>query len=132
MLTVICGCFFAGQSVGYRGIFLLFPVPGLLALHRRSSDRAVRRLAAQAITLTLFVLWQGTLTWNVNVLDAARGWLGAPVAWALWMALWSARELAWWLLAGILSGIILCFVVESPAANGLQRALGRRSSMKSS
>lgn len=129
--TVICGCFFAGQSVGYRGIFLLFPVPGLLALHRRSSDRAVRRLAAQAITLTLFVLWQGTLTWNVNVLDAARGWLGAPVAWALWMALWSARELAWWLLAGILSGIILCFVVGSPATDRLRRALERRSSIGS-
>lgn len=130
--VVICGCFFAGQSVGYRGIFLLFPVPGLLALHRRSGERAVRRRAAQASALLLFVLWQGILTWNANALDAVRVWLGAPVASALWMALWSARELAWWLLAGILSGIILCFIVESPAADGLRRALGRHSSMESS
>lgn len=130
--VVVCGCFFAGQNVGYRGIFLLFPVPGLFALHRRSSDRRARRLAAQACTLVLFVLWQGILTWNANALDAARMWLDAPFASALWIALWSARELAWWLLAGILSGIVLCFVVESPAFDGLRRAFERRSSMESS
>ncbi len=125
--VVVCGCFFAGQSVGYRGIFLLFPLPGLLALHRRSGERGVRRLAVQASALVLFILWQGTLTWNTNALDAVRAWLGPPIASALWTALWSARELAWWLLAGILSGIALCFAVESRTAAELRRLLRRRS-----
>jgi hypothetical protein len=35
--AVIAGCFFAGQSIGYRGIFLLLVIPGLLALSRSGS-----------------------------------------------------------------------------------------------
>ncbi len=130
--AVICGCFFTGQSVGYRGIFLLFIVPGLLALHRRAGTPSVRRLATQAIMLVLFVLWQGVLTWNTNVLDAVRPWIGVPLASAAWTALWSARELAWWLLAGILSAIILCFVVESSTVVGLWRPRARHSRVEPS
>lgn len=130
--AVICGCFFTGQSVGYRGIFLLLTVPGLLALHRRSSTRSVRRLAAQATMLVLFVLWQGVLTWNANVLDALRPWIGTTLASAVWTALWSARELAWWLLAGILSAIVLCFIVDSSAVVGLWRRGARHSRVERS
>jgi len=125
--AVICGCFFAGQSVGYRGIFLLLTVPGLLALRRRAAEDRVRRLATQATALVLFVMWQGALTWNADFLDALQRWLGAPVGSALWMALWSARELAWWLLAGILAGVVLTFAVESPAAIWVRRAIVRHS-----
>lgn len=130
--AVICGCFFTGQSVGYRGIFLLFTVPGLLALHRQSGTRSVRRLAAQATVLLLFVLWQSVLTWNTNVLDALRPWLGTPLASAAWTALWAARELAWWLLTGILAAIILCFVVESSTVVALWRRRARHSRVEPS
>lgn len=130
--AVICGCFFTGQSVGYRGVFLLFTVPGLLALRRGSAAPSARRMATQATVLVLFVLWQSVLTWNANALDALRPWMGVPFTSAAWTALWSARELAWWLLAGILSAIILCFIVESPAIAGLRRLRVRHSHIEPS
>src|SRR5262249_24149701 len=37
--ALVCGCFFAGQSVIYKGIFLLLALPGLLTLSDRFSLR---------------------------------------------------------------------------------------------
>lgn len=120
--AVIAGCFFAGQSVGYRGIFLVFTVPGLLALRRQAAEPGVRRLATQATALVLFVLWQGVLTWNGAFLGVLQQWAGVTVGSRVWLIFWAARELAWWVLAGILSGLVLCFVVESPAVAWMRHA----------
>jgi hypothetical protein len=53
--AVIAGCFFAGQSIGYSGIFLLLVIPGLLALSR-SGVRELRALClGSAIVIVLLM-----------------------------------------------------------------------------
>src|SRR5262249_41193046 len=42
--ALIVGCFFAGQSIGYRGIAFLFALPGFLALARKSRTVAQKRV----------------------------------------------------------------------------------------
>src|ERR1700732_2860442 len=37
--VLIVGCFFAGQNVGYRGIFLLLVLPGLLGVARNATHK---------------------------------------------------------------------------------------------
>lgn len=40
---LVAACFFAGQNVNYRGIFLLPVLSGLICLQRSATDRDVRR-----------------------------------------------------------------------------------------
>jgi hypothetical protein len=46
--AVIVGCFFAGQSIGYRGVFLLMVIPGLLGIARPPASRNMRALGTGA------------------------------------------------------------------------------------
>src|SRR5262249_43321397 len=61
--ALIGSCFFAGSSVGYRGIHLLFTLPGLLALARMSGDMRVREVAVQGCVLVVALTWAGFFTW---------------------------------------------------------------------
>lgn len=123
--AIICGCFFAGQNAGYRGIFLLLTVPGWLALWRQSTARRVQHFAKWACFLTLFLLWQGVLTWNENFLAALQVWFGPGLGSALWSGLWATRELAWWLAAGILASVVMCYAVECQTAAWLRQFVNR-------
>lgn len=117
--AVFVGCFLTGQSVGYRGIYLLLVLPGLLALWRGAADTRVKRFACSATFLVLFLMWQGVLTWNDSFLTALQAWFGASVGAGLWAALWLIRELGWWALAAALGGIFLGFAREAPAVSRL-------------
>ncbi|HUZ32958.1 MAG TPA: hypothetical protein VMV19_12770 [Xanthobacteraceae bacterium] len=117
--ALFVGCFFAGQSVGYRGVHLLLVIPGLLALWRQATDRRVRRFARATTFLVLFLMWQGVLTWNNSFLDALQSWIGSPAGSSLWAGLWLIRELGWWALAAALGGIFMGFVREAQAMSWL-------------
>jgi len=54
--AVITGCFFAGQSVGYRGVFLLLATRGLLALSR-SSVREARVVSFVTGVVIVLLMW---------------------------------------------------------------------------
>jgi hypothetical protein len=57
--ALIAGCFFAGQSIGYRGVYLIFVVAGLVAL-RRELSRGVARGLITALTIAILLLmWDG-------------------------------------------------------------------------
>src|SRR5262249_21448697 len=60
--ALIGGCFFAGSSVGYRGIHLLFTLPGLLAMARMGIDMRVRRAAELGCVLVVALTWVGFFT----------------------------------------------------------------------
>lgn len=55
---LMVGCFFAGESVAYRGIHLLFVLPAFNTLARTMPSDAGRRLFATTRTLTLFLMWR--------------------------------------------------------------------------
>ena len=96
---LIAGCFFTGQSVGYRGIDLIFVVAGLLAL-RRHAPATCRRLLLSVTAAPALLMWEGLV----------RTWIGKhPSLFAFWLL----RELLWWYLAAFLLAAVTIFVIQS-------------------
>ena len=99
---LMVGCFFAGESVAYRGIHLLFVLPAFNTLARTMPSAAGRQLFSTTRMLTLFLMWREVFHhFAVQLLPSALP------AW------WLAKELAWWWLIAVLAGLVLCFVRES-------------------
>jgi hypothetical protein len=99
--AVIAGCFFTGQSIGYRGIFLLFVLPGLLRLSR--SARGELRILCLG-TAILVVL----LMWGEGVRLALDGGFG----------FWLLRELGWWWAVSMMLALVADFLREAPILRG--------------
>lgn len=107
--ALIVGCFVAQQNVGYRGIFFLLILPGLLALSRLPG---AGRRAAVAAWLVVFLMW-GDI-----VVQALRGSWGAYPAgtaalYEVRVAFWFVRELVWWHVIATLVGLLSCFAADS-------------------
>lgn len=113
-LTV--GCFLAGQSIGYRGIILLFALPGLWSLAQAPGSGFQRALFRTAIGLVLFLMWGEFFRHLVDNLAPAPG----P------FLFWLGRELAWWAVVTLLGGLLACFVVESETIRSLAATLAPR------
>jgi hypothetical protein len=109
--AVVTGCFFAGQSTGYRGIFFILILPGLLALARRTDEDKAGRFARNTAGLILFVMWSEAL----RHLIFAGGPIAVPGSgwYIIGAAFWIARELVWWRIIAVLGGILTCFVLHS-------------------
>jgi hypothetical protein len=111
--ALLCGCFFAGQSSAYRGIHLVFVIPGLVVL-------ATERMAGRSWTLfrvtldiVLVILWGPTIE---QVAAALSGGWSAPMSGSLVMYLyWVAHGLMWWWIATVLLAVLFCFIARSPA-----------------
>jgi hypothetical protein len=94
---VIAGCFFAGQSIGYRGIFLLLVMPGLLALSR-STAPGLRALCLGTAIVIVLLMWGECLR---RVLDGG-------------FAFWLLRELCWWWVVSVMLAVIADFLRDAP------------------
>ena len=99
--VLLVGCFFAGQNVVYRGIFLLLVLPGLMKLGRSTAGSLSRIFGATAGIAVC-------LMWSELFRDAIR--VALP---SLAFVYWLGRELAWWWLITVLAGLTWCFVRES-------------------
>ena len=106
---LVTGCFFAGQSIGYRGVFLLLILPGMLALYRASGRR---RLFAGTIAAMLCVAWE--LTARHLAADVFGGSYYPVEGSAAVCLVWLVQELAWWWLVTILLAIQFVFVADAP------------------
>jgi hypothetical protein len=114
--ALIAGCFFAGQSVNYRGVHLLMVLPAFLALSGRAADPQDRLLFWRASLVIVFLMWG----------DCFRFWLSSEGLLQLRLALWVIRELLWWWLVGVLAGVLLGVALESPLFRVLaERFAGR-------
>ncbi len=92
---LIAFCYFAAQNYDYRGIFLIFTLPGLQALAALGEDRIPARWLSLAV---LLLLWESPLR-------LGAGWLGhwlGPGSIYLRILVWLLRDALWWWLA-------LCF-----------------------
>jgi hypothetical protein len=109
--AIIVGCFFAGQSTGYRGIFFILVLPGLLALARRTDQDTAGRFSRNTAGLILFVMWSEALRHFIVTVQPV------PIPGSGWhvimVAFWVARELVWWRIIAVLGGIVSCFVLYS-------------------
>jgi hypothetical protein len=107
--AVIAGCFFAGQSIGYRGIFLLLVMPGLLALSR-SGARELRVLCLGSAIVIVLLMWGECLR---QALDGG-----------FWF--WLLRELGWWWSVSVMLALVADFLRESPVLRGASAWFGRQ------
>ena len=107
--AVIAGCFFAGQSVEYRGIFLLLVMPGLLALSRTAMLRLRALCLGSAIVIVL-------LMWGECLRQAFDGGFG----------FWLLRELGWWWSVSVMLTLVADFLWESPVLQAASAWFGRQ------
>jgi|SRR5580658_69684 hypothetical protein len=122
--ALVCGCFFVGQSVSYKGIHFLFVVPGLFALATAPFPGATRRLFRTTAAMVLALMWGLTLQQLVARLSGGTARpMGGSAAMNIY---WIGHELAWWWVVSVLLAILFCFVAQSPvwpALAGLSRRL---------
>jgi hypothetical protein len=107
--AVIAGCFFAGQSIGYRGIFLLLVMPGLLALSR-SDIRRLRALCLGSATVIVLLMWGECLR---QAFDGGFGF-------------WLLRELGWWWSVSVMLTLVADFLWGSPVLQAASAWLSRQ------
>ena len=125
--ALISGCFFASQSVIYRGIYLLLALPGLAELSRQMPTRSGRRLFDSAGIAIVFVLWTPFLDQCLRLagLAARLPYIGAAARLAVLYhynnydnfprsapgyVLWLAGEVAWWWIITLLLAVLGAFV----------------------
>ncbi|HYL49855.1 MAG TPA: hypothetical protein VET84_10850 [Stellaceae bacterium] len=99
---LMVGCFFAGQSIAYRGIHLLFALPALATLARSARNPTVRQLFAVTVPITLFLMWREAFHHFAILI--------LPSALPAW---WLAQQFAWWWLMAVLAGLSVCFMRHS-------------------
>jgi hypothetical protein len=110
--AVISGCFFAGQSIGYRGVFLLMVVPGLLTLSR-SAGRGVRGVSLATSVVIVLLMWGECLR---VALYGALEQSGIPELFAteVKFQFWLMRELCWWWAVSVMLAVLADFLRDSP------------------
>ena len=122
--ALMCGCFFAGDSVGYRGIFLLLVLPGLLALAEAPA------LQRRFITTIVAVL---ALMWSMAIMQAAAQ-IGTPLGHGIFLLAWLLEQAGWWWVVSQLLSLLVSFAVDSPTwrwlagrcASAARRAMVRK------
>jgi hypothetical protein len=107
--ALMVGCFFAGQSVGYRAILLLLVLPGLALLDRPEIPSRLRRLSRYTTVLILVVMFR------LAIIDIFYRHDLSPLNSASAGLTWIGFELAWWWIIGVLLALLTCFFFESRA-----------------
>ena len=117
---LVAACFFAGQNIAYRGIFLLPVLSGLVCLHRSVRDREVLRFCGQMIAAVLFVMWEECLRRALHAVIAPMP--GEGLSSRVEVFFWIGRELVWWWLVVGLAALVLSYLRRLPLAEMFGRA----------
>jgi hypothetical protein len=123
---LIVSCFFEAQNTVYRGIYFLCVLPGMLAISRNSSVRAIRALGTGTSAVIVVIMWGECIRRNllVQAFDGAGG--ASPSSLLLISYFWLLRELAWWWLITVLTAILLEFVRGSQVVQAAWAFVPRR------
>jgi hypothetical protein len=129
---LIEACFFSGQNMGYRGIFLLLTLGPLSALAATRVRPRLRRMALSTSIIIVIIMWDGALTWRSGVpassvpqIDALVAWrdgipttaMGTIVAGSFWLV----REILWWRVVAVFAACLAVFALRSPMLSGWPR-----------
>jgi hypothetical protein len=121
--AVIAGCFFAGQSIGYRGVFLLLVIPGLLAISR-GSDPNLRKLGIGTSIVVVLLMWGECLRFVLS--GGLDYWLGTGIIVGEGKFLfWLVRELGWWWSVAVMLAILTASLRDLPIVRWASSRLGR-------
>jgi hypothetical protein len=113
--TLIVACFAMQPSMNYRALFLLFTLPGLLAMASGGS-----RMARLALGLACFCLWNEPPRLALEIATRHLGFDPDQLLqdWPLF-GFFLLREAVWWVLVALLGAIMLAFLRQGwrqPAA----------------
>jgi putative flippase GtrA len=103
--AIVCGCFFAGQNVGYRAIMILPALPGLLWFGRSLPTRRGRVLFTASGWSIVFIMWSIFIQQVVAAVFIPFG--------AMAFFHWLLNQLAWWSVVTVLLAVLLSFVLGS-------------------
>jgi hypothetical protein len=119
--AVIAGCFFAGQSIGYRGVYFLLVMPGLVAISRASSAD-IRRLSLGTGVVIVALMWGECFR---LALYRALEHPGVPEALAgqLKLLFWLCRELGWWWTVSVMLTVLADFLRGTPVVRWVSSRL---------
>lgn len=105
--TLIAFCFYVAPNYEYRGVFLLFTLPGLYTMAaapgRRAGPWLWLMLALIPLLLWERALWQ-IFEWMGSLLPGRR------LADCLGIVLWLLRECGWWFIAVNLTAISFAYL----------------------
>jgi hypothetical protein len=125
--AVIAGCFFAGQSIGYRGVFFLMVIPGLLGISRRPSGRNLRTTGIGTTVVIVLLMWGECFR---LALDRSLEGSGVSEMLTVYLGflLWLIRELCWWWSIAVILAMLAAFLRNAPivrwASSRLNRSVG--------
>src|SRR5271163_3129606 len=120
--AIICGCFFAGQSVIYKGIFLLLALPGLLALSHKLPLPWARAAFRGTCFAIVFALWFLFIEASIQVAGLGTKppyllkdghFVNEGLAGLVGYVAWLCNELAWWWIVIVLLSVFGTFVLNS-------------------
>jgi hypothetical protein len=119
--AVIVGCFFAGQSIGYRGVFLLLVLPGLLAIsHRSSAD--IRSLSLGTSVVIVALMWGECFRLALyRALEGAE--ITDALAGQLKLVFWLLREVGWWWTVSVMLTVLADFFRDAPVGRWVSSRL---------
>jgi hypothetical protein len=123
--SVIAGCFFAGQSIGYRGVYFLMVMPGLLAISRRPASRDLRTVGLGTAAVIVLLMWGECFR---LALYRALENPGIPeiLAGNLKILFWFFRELGWWWTISVMLTVLVDFLWASPVLRWVSSRLAAR------
>jgi hypothetical protein len=115
---VMGGCYFLIQSVGYRGVWLLPVLSGLLALRRASDDSALRQELGRVTIIVVAIMWmEGIRLWATAL---ALGLTGSEAP-GVELAACLVREVLWLYLARVMAAVAMSHVAQSNLGRSLQK-----------
>jgi hypothetical protein len=103
--ALVCGCFFAGLSSGYRAVMLLLAMPALLSITQSRDIGTLRWVLLVACVGIPYVMWFPVLPDSVT--------------------LWMANQLVWWTIVTVLLAVLWRFALDSPSLRMLRAWAGR-------
>ena len=108
--ALISGCFLTGQSVGYRGIYLILVIAGMISMRRVADDGPTRSILLNTAIIAVLLMWEGFFRTQVSVLSLN-----------IQFFVWLVKELLWWWLIGQLLGVLAIFGLHSNVFNAISR-----------
>lgn len=107
---VMGGCYLAIQNVGYRGVYLLPVLAGLLGLRSVAEDPRLRVSLGRATLAIVPIMWMEGIRHWADVLAESLGasWL-IPVR----IIAWLAREVLWLYLASVMTAVVMSYIANS-------------------
>lgn len=108
---IMVSCFFSGQNLRYRDIFLLMLLPAWSNLATSTQPRVVKMLFGSATLLAISLMWavlvENGIDHALTVLHVPE-WIGGPAVALTWLM----RELLRWVLVSVMLVTTICLVSE--------------------